>query len=128
MDEIIVLQYNTRKVKLDEVKERFSALSEAISIFGGDYSVIALPDGMSLITSSMEELEEVQRGINNILCNNYEGCDWCERGANDLVEFVDPSYSCDIQEYGWMHVYKDDEPIGGRKVRFCPMCGRKLGK
>lgn len=61
-------------------------------------------------------------------CLNEKGCDWCIGGANDLVYGKDGSVSCDIdRDTGEMAVYIRGEKCASRTVKYCPMCGRRIG-
>lgn len=59
-----------------------------------------------------------------------EFCDWCQGGANDLIyDQNDDRVSGEIdEETGVISVYFDGVTIGSRKVNYCPMCGRQVGR
>lgn len=51
-------------------------------------------------------------------------CDWCDGYACDLAH--GNGFSADVVD-GVLTVYFEDKESIGRKINFCPMCGRKLG-
>lgn len=62
---------------------------------------------------------------------NSEFCDWCQGSASDLVYNLDDmEWGGEIDgETGWMTTFHNKiGTIGSRQVRFCPMCGRAVGR
>lgn len=60
--------------------------------------------------------------------SNEKDCDWCIGGAADLVYGEDKSISCEIdKDTGEMIVYIRGEKSASRIVKYCPMCGRRIG-
>lgn len=60
-----------------------------------------------------------------------ESCDWCQGGASDLVYNLDDmEWGGEIDgETGWMTAFHNKiGTIGSRQVKFCPMCGRAVGR
>lgn len=55
-------------------------------------------------------------------------CDWCEGGANDLVYGGENIVTADVDEdTGFLTVYLNGEEVASRHVKYCPMCGRRIG-
>lgn len=50
-------------------------------------------------------------------------CDWCDGGACDLVFGND--FHCEIDD-GVLFVYHGLQMSMGRKIKYCPMCGKKF--
>lgn len=72
-------------------------------------------------------MERVNEDLRNWRLNE-KGCDWCIGGAADLVYGEDKSISCDIdKDTGKMTVYIRGEERASRTVKYCPMCGRRIG-
>lgn len=53
-------------------------------------------------------------------------CDWCGGGASDLVYGDEVSADID-KETGILTVYFRGEEVGSRHVKYCPMCGKRVG-
>lgn len=53
-------------------------------------------------------------------------CDWCEGGACDLI--IGDNITAEIfADSGMLVVYDRDKKIASRHVKYCPMCGKRVG-
>lgn len=53
-------------------------------------------------------------------------CDWCEGGACDLV--IGDNITAEVfADSGMLVVYDRGKKIASRHVKYCPMCGKRIG-
>lgn len=74
-------------------------------------------------------LEKCKQELEDAKKNEF--CDWCQGSASDLVYNLDDmEWGGEIDgETGWMTTFHNKiGTIGSRQVRFCPMCGRAVGR
>ena len=53
-------------------------------------------------------------------------CDWCEGRTWELFEGEDVSADID-SETGLLTVYLRNQVAGYRHIKYCPMCGKRIG-
>ena len=67
MDNILVLQYNMDKVSIDMVREIYESVQGYLENLYTQPKLVALPDGMSLMTCSLDRLRGFRDGLNRLI-------------------------------------------------------------
>ena len=67
MDNVLVLQYNMNKVSIDTVREIYESVQGYLENLYTQPELVALPDGMSLMSCSLDELKSFRDGLDRLI-------------------------------------------------------------
>ena len=67
MDNVLVLQYNMNKISTEQAHDVYESVRNYLMTLDDPPCLIGLPDGMSLISCSFDELRGVRNGLDRAI-------------------------------------------------------------